>query len=86
VLMWMTSGGSGTSVMPASVPTWLPSVVSIETSRRVDFRVKMGEEMSTMGGESVHTFQMTERWNEEIVGTGGRGLKMLLLCRDVGER
>ena len=35
--------------------------------------------MSPMGDESVHRFQMTEKWNEDIFGTGGRGLKMSLL-------
>ena len=65
-------------MIPALGPAWLPSVAPIDEWWRVGSRVKMGEGISTTEGELVHGFQMTERWNEDIFGTGGRGLKMSL--------
>lgn len=41
--------------------------------------------MSTTGDESVRRLQMTEKWSEEIFGTGGRGLKISLLRWDASE-
>jgi len=49
----------------------------MEELERVDFRVRMGGDTSTEG-ELAHKSQITERWNEEIWGTGGRGLKTSL--------
>ena len=36
------------------------------------------ESVSVTEGEPVSRFQMAEKWNEEICGMGGRGLKMSL--------
>lgn len=85
LLKWMTPGDSGTSVTPVSFLAWLPSVAPIEELYRVDFEERIGGGTSRTEGESSCESQMTEKWNEEIFGTGGRGLNMSLLREDEGE-
>lgn len=51
VLMYMASGDSESSTTSAPGPAWLPSVAPIEELWRVDFRVRMGGEMSTTEDE-----------------------------------
>lgn len=75
----MPLGDSETSRTSAPWPAWLPSVAPIEESYRVEFRVRIGGDTLRTEGESAQRFQMTEKWNDEIFGTGGSGLKMSLL-------
>jgi hypothetical protein len=79
VLKYMALGDSETSIALASLPTWLPSVAPIEESYRVEYRVRIRGDALRTEEESAQRFQMTEKWNEDTFGTGGRGLKMSLL-------
>jgi hypothetical protein len=77
---------AGTSVTPTPLFTWLPSVAPIDESYIVDFLVSRGgDDVSRMRGELAWKSQMTEKWNEETFGTGGRGLNMSTLRENEDE-
>jgi hypothetical protein len=66
--------------MPAPLFAWLPSVAPIDESYIADFRVRIGgDDVSRTRGKLAWKSQMTEKWNEETFGTGGRGLNMSTL-------